>query len=1268
MSSSDDEVEALPHTVSNYHFVDEKDEPIAFSQLPVQWIENESLDGMNKQIFLHGTADNGLQKIYKQVTAWKFDLSNAEPEISVLSKENSWMKLHKPRKSFEDVIRTILITVHCLHFVKKDPESSGKALWDRLSKVFSLYEIKPSQNDLVDHMDLISEAVKRDETLGKSKFLVTFLEEKPKKSKAFEEDAVTTVKSEFIVDDDMIDEPDEDGSDDDDAGDLFDSVCSICDNGGELLCCEGRCMRSFHATKEAGSDSMCESLGLSDEQVEAIQNFFCKNCQHKQHQCYSCGYLGSSDKLSGAEVFPCVSATCGRFYHPSCVAKLLHRESVAEAEKLQRKIASGETFTCPVHKCCVCKQGENKMDPDLQFAICRRCPKSYHRKCLPRMISFEDVEEEGIVQRAWEGLMPNRILIYCLKHEIDDELATPVRNHIKFPFDDRQKKKQVSELPSSREQVAPKRRSLALDDTFGKRTVVKPPKLSSALKQGDSLKKNDGRLSGSSSSKKLKVMDTSRKTLTKTSSFKVNKSNTDESKTSLGDRLYALMNKDSDPDKTRKEDITSSEHEETQSVEPPATEARSLPPLDADAKRRILALMKDAASSITLEQVIKKHKVPITHAYSSRSAVDKTITLGKVEGSVEALRTALQKLEEGCSIEDAKAVCEPGLLNQIMRWKNKLKVYLAPFLYGMRYTSFGRHFTKVDKLKEIVDKLHWYVQEGDMIVDFCCGSNDFSCLMKEKLDEMGKNCTYKNYDVLQAKSDFNFEKRDWMSVRQKELPAGSQLIMGLNPPFGVNAALANKFINKALEFKPKLLILIVPRETERLDKKESPYDLVWEDDELLVGKSFYLPGSVDVYDKQLEDWNVNAPPLYLWSRPDWTAKHKAIAQQCGHLSKLREKLSLEENGFETRVSDLTVEGHDLNGGTPMLVDDHHVPDEQAHLQERGASLTESPNDGFRHGNSGMEGHENHGHGQNLSTKNSKKRHRGERKRERGSGKMSQDDQNGQRSQPRHSPPSIAGDKSLDSQSSKLLEILSHKDAGEQSYGHFERKSISGSHSQFRMGYGNSDEDMARSYGFNSEEPYSTLTQRLSYGASPGPDYGIRKSEEQLKDHQRASTDSLGYRSYFTEMEEKYGRESDIRSQVRLYGQQDLDLLNGRESDIRSHVRLYGQQDPDFSSQRDSYIAAGHNPVFSSSYGHIGLAGDPSYSRAHTSTMQRYAPRLDELNPARVNSLGSQPPLLSRSGMYDPPPPRPGFRADSLGFAPGPYLPFSQQNSSGWLNE
>ena len=40
------------------------------------------------------------------------------------------------------------------------------------------------------------------------------------------------------------------------------------------------------------------------------------------------------------------------------------------------------TFFCKDVR--LCKKGENKNFHDLQFAICRRCPKAYHRKCLPR--------------------------------------------------------------------------------------------------------------------------------------------------------------------------------------------------------------------------------------------------------------------------------------------------------------------------------------------------------------------------------------------------------------------------------------------------------------------------------------------------------------------------------------------------------------------------------------------------------------------------------------------------------------------------------------------------------------------------------------------------------------------------------------------------------------------------------------------------------------------------------------------------------------------
>lgn len=43
---------------------------------------------------------------------------------------------------------------------------------------------------------------------------------------------------------------------------------------------------------------------------------------------------------------------------------------------------------------------------------------------------------------------------------------------------------------------------------------------------------------------------------------------------------------------------------------------------------------------------------------------------------------------------------------------------------------------------------------NEQIVDFCCGSNDFSIIMKKKLEETGKKCYYKNYDIIQPKVIF----------------------------------------------------------------------------------------------------------------------------------------------------------------------------------------------------------------------------------------------------------------------------------------------------------------------------------------------------------------------------------------------------------------------------------------------------------------------------------------------------------------------------------
>ncbi|KAI7986056.1 hypothetical protein LOK49_LG14G00954 [Camellia lanceoleosa] len=60
-----------------------------------------------------------------------------------------------------------------------------------------------------------------------------------------------------------------------------------------------------------------------------------------------------------------------------------------------------------------------------------------------------------------------------LEHEIDDEIRTPIRNHMKFPDDGQIKKRQALELLSSKRKVLQKKRTLASIDASRKRTLGK---------------------------------------------------------------------------------------------------------------------------------------------------------------------------------------------------------------------------------------------------------------------------------------------------------------------------------------------------------------------------------------------------------------------------------------------------------------------------------------------------------------------------------------------------------------------------------------------------------------------------------------------------------------------------------------------------------------------------------------------------------------------------------------------------------------------------
>lgn len=52
---------------------------------------------------------------------------------------------------------------------------------------------------------------------------------------------------------------------------------------------------------------------------------------------------------------------------------------------------------------------------------------------------------------------------------------------------------------------------------------------------------------------------------------------------------------------------------------------------------------------------------------------------------------------------------------------------------------------------------------------------------------------------------------------------------------------------------------------------------------LMSCQSFYLPGSIGTDDNRLSQWNKITPPLYLWSHPEWTLKHREIAIRSGQI-------------------------------------------------------------------------------------------------------------------------------------------------------------------------------------------------------------------------------------------------------------------------------------------------------------------------------------------------------------------------------------------------
>ncbi|KVI08048.1 DNA (cytosine-5)-methyltransferase 1, replication foci domain-containing protein [Cynara cardunculus var. scolymus] len=430
--------------------------------LAVQWSESESLDNNNSQICLRGTADNGLQKLYRPVKAWKCDISKAKPEISALSRDNNWIKLLKPRKCFEDLIRTILIIVYCLHFFKRKPEASGKS------------DIRPLENDLVDHLSFISEAMKRNKTLRKFEFLASLLEKKPRKRKDLDENTEVTMKPNFIVDD----MNDECGDEEltikavkeyefDDEDDGFETVCAICDDGGDLTCYEGKCLRPFHATIEYAEDH-----DVIFAQTALINNT----------SALFAGNWGLLINLLLQRVFAVVLQLVAIFITQSVLQRWFMRKVMLHHRNFKKKLL----LVSHLH-----------VMPTNAINVKRESMRS-------QIAFWNEDNDEDVIASVWNGLLPKaRALQYFLKHKIDAELDTPLSN-LKFLDIGHSKKQAVESLISKKE--------VADSDYTSKKGVGK---FSSSVRPVDSSKKRVKMSYASEPMKRQRVTDNSKKLLQK---------------------------------------------------------------------------------------------------------------------------------------------------------------------------------------------------------------------------------------------------------------------------------------------------------------------------------------------------------------------------------------------------------------------------------------------------------------------------------------------------------------------------------------------------------------------------------------------------------------------------------------------------------------------------------------------------------------------------------------------------------------------------------
>ena len=166
-----------------------------------------------------------------------------------------------------------------------------------------------------------------------------------------------------------------------------DDLCTVCHNGGNLICCE-TCPRVFHAS--------CLDEEQQKRQIGDAA-FFCTDCM-EQHsvECVWCGKTADSD----SRLLLC--ATCPRSFHYACLferGKMRLQKVPESSTRPLMTLGDDGVWQCDV--CADCKLGESQSEKgvgDTMDQILKLCAKLPPQHCASvfgsRMQNIHTIETE----------------------------------------------------------------------------------------------------------------------------------------------------------------------------------------------------------------------------------------------------------------------------------------------------------------------------------------------------------------------------------------------------------------------------------------------------------------------------------------------------------------------------------------------------------------------------------------------------------------------------------------------------------------------------------------------------------------------------------------------------------------------------------------------------------------------------------------------------------------------------------------------------------